>query len=98
MSRRSDAPVRLIVATRGETGPGEVLVKMRGGTEAYLAWSERAAAARDDQVLVYNSRGGRDRRCDGIHLAAGCIRGRRWGDDYVVPRGGSHVWVSGAGA
>jgi hypothetical protein len=30
----------LIVATRGSAGPGEVLVRMRGGTEAYLAWSE----------------------------------------------------------
>jgi hypothetical protein len=28
----------LIVATRGSAGPGEVLVRMRGGTEAYLAW------------------------------------------------------------
>ena len=29
----------VIVATRGKAGPGEVLLKIRGGTEAYLAWS-----------------------------------------------------------
>lgn len=48
----------VIVATRGEQGPGEVLVKMRGGTEAYLAWSERPLP-RGTQVLVYNTRGDR---------------------------------------
>ena len=48
----------LIVATRGSAGPGEVLVKMRGGTEAYLAWSEQPLA-RDTPVIVFNSRGGR---------------------------------------
>ena len=48
----------LSVATRGPAGPGEVLVKMRGGTEAYLAWSEEPLA-RGTTVLVFNSRGGR---------------------------------------
>jgi hypothetical protein len=48
----------VIVATRGEQGPGEVLIKLRGGTEAYLAWSERPLA-RGTQVLVYNTRGDR---------------------------------------
>jgi len=48
----------LIVATRGEGGPGEVLVKVRGGTEAYLAWSERPLA-RGTPVLVFNARGDR---------------------------------------
>jgi hypothetical protein len=48
----------LSVATRGAGGPGEVLVKMRGGTEAYLAWSEEPLA-RGTTVLVFNSRGGR---------------------------------------
>jgi hypothetical protein len=48
----------LIVATRGAAGPGEVLVKMRGGTEAYLAWSEEPLA-RGTQVLVFNARGDR---------------------------------------
>jgi hypothetical protein len=48
----------LIIATRGAEGPGEVLVKMRGGTEAYLAWSEEPLA-RGTQVLVFNARGDR---------------------------------------
>ena len=48
----------LIVATRGVDGPGEVLVRMRGGTEAYLAWSEQPLA-RGTTVLVFDSRGGR---------------------------------------
>ena len=30
---------RLIVATRGVAGAGEVILKVRGGSEAYLAWS-----------------------------------------------------------
>ena len=46
------------VATRGPDGPGEVLVKMRGGTEAYLAWSEQPLA-KGTSVLVWGSRGGR---------------------------------------
>jgi hypothetical protein len=48
----------LIIATRGSDGPGEVLVRMRGGTEAYLAWSEEPLP-RGTSVLVFNSRGGR---------------------------------------
>ena len=48
----------LIVATRGPDGPGEVLVKMRGGTEAYLAWSEQPLP-KGTTVLVFNSRGAR---------------------------------------
>jgi hypothetical protein len=48
----------VIVPTRGEQGPGEVLVKIHGGTEAYLAWSE-TPLARGTQVLVYNTRGDR---------------------------------------
>jgi hypothetical protein len=46
------------VATRGAGGPGEVLVKVRGGTEAYLAWSEQPLA-KGTQVLVFNARGER---------------------------------------
>jgi hypothetical protein len=48
----------LTVATRGPAGPGEVLVKMRGGTESYLAWSEQPLAKGTD-VLVFSSRGER---------------------------------------
>ena len=29
----------LIVATRGAAGPGEVRVRIRGGSESFLAWS-----------------------------------------------------------
>jgi hypothetical protein len=46
------------VATRGAEGPGEVLLKLAGGTEAYIAWSERPLA-RGEGIIVYNSRGGR---------------------------------------
>ena len=48
----------VIVATRGEAGPGEVLVKIRGGTEAYLAWST-SPIPRGATVLVIESRGTR---------------------------------------
>jgi hypothetical protein len=48
----------LTVATRGTGGPGEVLVKLRGGTEAYLAWSEQPLA-KGTTVLVFNARGER---------------------------------------
>jgi hypothetical protein len=48
----------LLVATRGPEGPGEVLVRMRGGTEAYLAWSEHPLP-RGASVLVFNARGER---------------------------------------
>jgi predicted nucleotidyltransferase len=49
---------KLIVATRGAEGPGEVLVNVRGGTEAYLAWSEQPLA-RGSTVLVFDVRGER---------------------------------------
>lgn len=48
----------LTVATRGTAGPGEVLVRIRGGTETYLAWSEQPLA-RGTKVLVFDSRGSR---------------------------------------
>ncbi len=48
----------LIVATRGEAGPGEVLLKVRGGREAYLAWSIDPIP-RGATVLVIESRGSR---------------------------------------
>lgn len=48
----------LLIATRGVDGPGEVLVKMRGGTEAYLAWSEQPLD-KGSTVLVFNERGER---------------------------------------
>ena len=48
----------LIVATRGKAGPGEVLLKVRGGREAYLAWSIEPIP-RGATVLVIESRGAR---------------------------------------
>ena len=48
----------LIVATRGDAGPGEVLIKIRGGTETFLAWSEKPLP-RGATVLVIDSRGAR---------------------------------------
>jgi hypothetical protein len=49
----------LIVATRGEQGPGEVLVKVRGGSEAFIAWSSEPIV-RGSTVLVINDRGTRN--------------------------------------
>jgi hypothetical protein len=49
---------RLIVATRGADGPGEVVIAVRGGTEAYMAWSE-TPLPRGATVLVYATRGER---------------------------------------
>ena len=49
---------KVITATRGVDGPGEVLVKVRGGTEAYLAYSEEPLAP-GSEVLVFNCRGHR---------------------------------------
>jgi hypothetical protein len=48
----------LTVATRGGAGPGEVRIKIRGGTEVYRAWSE-APLPRGATVLVVESRGSR---------------------------------------
>lgn len=48
----------LTVATRGPAGPGEVLVGVRGGSEAFLAWSEQPIA-KGASVLVFNARGDR---------------------------------------
>ena len=48
----------LTVATRGTAGPGEVLIKIRGGSEAFLAWSEKPLP-RGATVLVIESRGAR---------------------------------------
>lgn len=48
----------LTIGTRGAAGPGEVLLKIRGGTETFLAWSEEPLPT-GTKVLVFNSRGGR---------------------------------------
>jgi hypothetical protein len=48
----------LTIATRGAAGPGEVRIKVRGGSECYLAWSE-TPLPRGATVLVTDSRGAR---------------------------------------
>jgi hypothetical protein len=48
----------LTVATRGPGGPGEVLVKIRGGREAFIAWSTEPIR-RGATVLIIESRGSR---------------------------------------
>ncbi len=48
----------LIIATRGAAGPGEVLVPVRGGKEAFIAWSPEPLP-RGATVLVIESRGHR---------------------------------------
>ena len=46
----------LTIATRGSAGPGEVLVKIRGGTEHFLAWSEKPIK-KGATVLIIDCRG-----------------------------------------
>jgi hypothetical protein len=48
----------LLVGTRGPGGPGEVLIKIRGGSEAFLAWSDKPLP-KGATVLVVESRGAR---------------------------------------
>jgi membrane protein implicated in regulation of membrane protease activity len=49
---------KIIVATRGAAGPGEVLVRVRGGSETFIAWSD-TALPKGSAVLVIDSRGHR---------------------------------------
>lgn len=49
---------RLIVATRGREGAGEVLLRVRGSREVYLAWSVQPLP-RGAEVLVVSLRGAR---------------------------------------
>ncbi|TDV37588.1 hypothetical protein [Actinophytocola oryzae] len=57
-----DSPVGcvgvLLVGTRGDGGPGEVLIKIRGGSEAFLAFSDEPLP-KGATVLVVESRGAR---------------------------------------
>jgi hypothetical protein len=48
----------LTIATRGGAGPGEVRIKIRGGSETFLAWSAKPLP-RGATVLVTESRGAR---------------------------------------
>ena len=51
-------PGVLTVATRGSAGPGEVQVRVRGGTEHFIAWSPEPLP-RGTTVLVIETRGHR---------------------------------------
>ena len=57
-----DSPVGrigvLLIGTRGDGGPGEVLIKIRGGSEAFLAFSDEPLP-KGATVLVIESRGAR---------------------------------------
>jgi hypothetical protein len=48
----------LTVGTRGADGPGEVHIKIRGGSEVFLAWSDKPLP-KGSTVLVIDSRGAR---------------------------------------
>jgi hypothetical protein len=48
----------LVVATRGDGGPGEVVVTVRGAKEALLAWSDEPLP-KGSKVLVVEVRGAR---------------------------------------
>ncbi|HYW24910.1 MAG TPA: hypothetical protein VE953_12150 [Terriglobales bacterium] len=60
--RRDEASIGLVgvltIATRGAAGPGEVHVKVRGGSESFLAWSDQPLP-KGTTVLVTDSRGER---------------------------------------
>lgn len=48
----------MLVGTRGTGGPGEVLIKIRGGSETFLAFSDEPLP-KGATVLVVDSRGAR---------------------------------------
>ncbi|MGW3965246.1 hypothetical protein ACWED2_35890 [Amycolatopsis sp. NPDC005003] len=48
----------LLVGTRGQRGPGEVLIRIRGGLETFLAWSD-TELPKGTTVLVVDTRGRR---------------------------------------
>ncbi|MEU9209700.1 hypothetical protein AB0D27_17535 [Streptomyces sp. NPDC048415] len=49
----------LLIGTRGSAGPGEILVRVRGGSETFLAWSAEPLPM-GATVLVIESRGCRE--------------------------------------
>lgn len=48
----------LTIGTRGTAGPGEVHVKIWGGSESFIAWSDEPIP-RGSTVLIINNRGTR---------------------------------------
>jgi hypothetical protein len=49
----------LLVGTRGDRGPGEVLIKIRGGSESFLAFSDEPLPKGATVLVVDDSRGAR---------------------------------------
>ncbi|MEV7342059.1 hypothetical protein [Streptomyces sp. NPDC093544] len=49
----------LLIGTRGAAGPGEILVRVRGGSETFFAWSQEPLPT-GSTVLVIESRGRRE--------------------------------------
>ncbi|MEU6572741.1 hypothetical protein [Streptomyces sp. NPDC046805] len=64
----------LLIGTRGSAGPGEILVRVRGGSETFLAWSQEPLPT-GATVLVIDSRG-----CREVDVIA-------WGDPLDTLRG-----------
>ena len=58
MSELVGARGTVTVAIRGAEGPGEIVLRADGGTEAYVAYSD-APIPRGAVVLIYEHRGGR---------------------------------------
>jgi hypothetical protein len=48
----------IIIATRGQAGPGEVRIRIRGGAENFIAWSQKPLP-KGTTVLVTDYRGKR---------------------------------------
>ncbi len=48
----------LTIGTRGGGGPGEVRIKIRGGSETFIAWSD-SPLSKGTTVLVIEERGRR---------------------------------------
>ena len=48
----------IILATRGQAGPGEVKIRIRGGSEKFTAWSQTPLPI-GTTVLITESRGRR---------------------------------------
>lgn len=49
---------KVLVGIRGAAGPGEILVRVRGGSETFLAWSDEPLPV-GATVLVIEARGNR---------------------------------------
>ncbi len=47
------------LATRGQAGPGEVVVEQGGGTEVYIAWSSDPLP-KGTPVVIFGTRGARN--------------------------------------